>query len=75
MLATFNEYYWSFVTCGAQISYKTNTVGRSVFHLVSARFYSRPAIRCDINNNNELSTKEFFFEEWPKIVRLIAKSA
>ena len=30
MLATFNEYLWSFLTCGAQISYKTNTVGRSV---------------------------------------------
>ena len=30
MLATFNEYLWSFLTCGAQISYRTNTVGRSV---------------------------------------------
>ena len=30
MLATFNEYLWSFLTSGAQISYKTNTVGRSV---------------------------------------------
>ena len=30
MLATVNEYYWSFLTCGAQISNKTNTVGRSV---------------------------------------------
>ena len=30
MLATFNEYHWSFPTCGAQISYKTNTLGRSV---------------------------------------------
>ena len=30
MLATINEYHWSFLTCGAQISYKTNTVGRSV---------------------------------------------
>ena len=35
MLATFNEYLWSFLTCGAQISYKTNTVGRSV-HSCSA---------------------------------------
>ena len=33
MLATFNEYYWSFLTCGAQISYKTNTVGRSVVYV------------------------------------------
>ena len=32
MLATFNEYHWSFLTCGTQISYKTNTVGRSVFN-------------------------------------------
>ena len=31
MLATFNEYLWSFLTSGAQISYKTNTVGRSVY--------------------------------------------
>ena len=31
MLATFNEYHWSFLTRGAQISYETNTVGRSVF--------------------------------------------
>ena len=30
ILATFNEYHWSFFTSGAQISYKTNTVGRSV---------------------------------------------
>ena len=30
MLATFNEYHRSFLTCGAQISYKTNTMGRSV---------------------------------------------
>ena len=30
MLATFNEYHWSFPTCGAQISYKINTLGRSV---------------------------------------------
>ena len=31
MLATFNEYHCSFLTCGAQISNKTNTVGRSVY--------------------------------------------
>ena len=31
ILATFNEYHWSFFTSGSQISYKTNTVGRSVF--------------------------------------------
>ena len=30
ILGTFNEYHWLFLTCGAQISYKTNTVGRSV---------------------------------------------
>ena len=30
MLATINECHWSFLTCGARISYKTNTVGRSV---------------------------------------------
>ena len=33
MLATFNEYHWSFSTFGAQISYKTNTVGRSVLYV------------------------------------------
>ena len=31
MLATFNEYHRSFLTLSAQISYKTNTVGRSVY--------------------------------------------
>ena len=31
MLATFIEYHRSFLTFSAQISYKTNTVGRSVF--------------------------------------------
>ena len=30
MLATFNDYLRSFLTCDAQISYKTNTVDRSV---------------------------------------------
>ena len=35
MLATFSEYLWSFLTCGAQISYKTNTVGRSVLRMCS----------------------------------------
>ena len=38
MLATFNEYLWSFLTSGAQISYKTNTVGRSVHELNICRY-------------------------------------
>ena len=38
MLATFNEYHWSFLTCGAQISNKTNTVGRSVVSRVNQMF-------------------------------------
>ena len=34
MLATFNEYHWSFLTCGAQISYKTNTLCHSVYNYI-----------------------------------------
>ena len=33
MLATFNDYLRSFLTCDAQISYKTNTVDRSVYSI------------------------------------------
>ena len=40
ILATFNEYHWSFFTSGAQISYKTNTVGRSVEETYNAKISS-----------------------------------
>ena len=40
MLATFNDYLRSFLTCDAQILYKTNTVDCSVFLI--QKFYQKP---------------------------------